>query len=166
MSVWLHQENEWPQCFYYHFKTLQSTVVESCMGGGDCFYKVEVNLPLKHIFRWSGRETRMWSARRVTPMFSSRLTTILSSKKPGWQTRATTRVWPKTLLRAAKAPPPRSWSMVGDDFFQQVSKGGPLYTNSINEYIACMLPHFHINLCMFPCMGDAWVNFSHQVLLP
>lgn len=79
------------------------------------------SLPLPRPSRWSGRGTRTWSTRLATPIFLSPPTTISSSRRPGWPTRATTRVWPRTSWLAAGATRPPCWSTVGDGSFQQVS---------------------------------------------
>lgn len=71
--------------------------------------------------RWNGRGTRTWSTRPATPIFLSPPTIISSSRKPGWPTRATTRVWPRTSWLAAGATRPPCSSTVGDGSFQQVS---------------------------------------------
>lgn len=67
------------------------------------------------IFRWSGRGMKTSSTQRLTPTSSSRPTIISSSERPGWRTRATTRVWQKTSSLAAKAPLPQWSCTVSDD---------------------------------------------------
>lgn len=159
---------------------LYGVVASCCLSSCSGFW------PLKSVFRWSGRETRMWSTQRVTPILSSRPTIISSSKKPGWPTPATTRAWPKTSSLAAKAPLPRSLSMVGDDFFQQMSKlctetsagvrarlSFQIYKRRkllgwilLSLHAASLAPHFHINLCMLlhgRCVGASLPSALHTV---
>lgn len=58
---------------------------------------------------------KTFSTQKLTPTSSSRPTITSSSERPGWQTRATTRVWQKTSSLAARAPPPQWWCTVSDD---------------------------------------------------
>lgn len=128
--------------------------------------------PGKCLFRWSGRETRIWSTQHLTPILSSRLIIILSSKPPAWQTRATTRAWPKISSLAAKATPPQSWFLVGADsscprmsncytlggancsplsLFWSLKSEKQLKRIILRLHGASVIRHFHINLCMLSC---------------
>lgn len=140
----LHQKQKYLTAFPAHVEISNPQaclVTVKLRGRGRRFlFSCSEFWPLKHIFRWSGRETRTLSTQRATPIFSSRPTIISSSKKPGWRTRATTRVWPKTSSLAAKATLPRSWSMVGDNFFQQVSTTIKLCTRRLMRGLGSYVP--------------------------